>query len=58
MQERKLVPKTKFNSFFYWNLDSKPTDNDDISKALQWLEMANMVSQRLIFLHSYYFGHI
>ena len=43
LQERNLVPKASFESFCYWNLDSKPTDNDAICKAFQWIEIANVV---------------
>ena len=42
------MPKATFDSFCYWNLDTKPTDNDTICKAFQWVEIANVVSYLLL----------
>eukprot|EP00794_Sanderia_malayensis_P009219 gene9217-10193_t len=43
-QERTLVPQMLFTNFNYWNLDTNPSSNDPILKALQWTQISKAVS--------------
>lgn len=36
-------PARKFNSFTYWNWDEIPSANDNIVKALQWIDIAEAI---------------
>eukprot|EP00795_Rhopilema_esculentum_P009366 gene9366-17071_t len=42
-EERTLIPKSRFDEFLYWNLDNKPTENDNIFRAMKWIQIAQVV---------------
>ena len=36
----------KFSQFTYWNLETPPSNNDAIAKAMQWINIASAVSDK------------
>ena len=36
----------KFSQFTFWNLETPPSNNDAIVKAMQWINIASAVSNR------------
>ena len=38
----------KFSQFTYWNLETSPSNNDAIAKAMQWINIASAVSNKFI----------
>lgn len=44
-QDRIFKASKKFSNLTYWNLEDKPTVNDKIIKALQWIDISSAVSQ-------------
>ena len=43
----------KFSQFTYWNLETPPSNNDAIVKAMQWINIASAVSNRDYFMFSF-----
>lgn len=39
----------KFSQFTYWNLETPPSNNDAIAKAMQWINIASAVSDQFFF---------
>ncbi|XP_050407459.1 ribonuclease H2 subunit C [Patella vulgata] len=42
-EDRMMDIKSKFNEFTYWNLDKPTSKEDTLSKALQWIDIANIL---------------
>jgi len=40
-EDRVLKATHKFSQFTYWNLETPPSNNDSITKALQWINIAS-----------------
>ncbi|XP_004924198.1 uncharacterized protein LOC101736794 isoform X2 [Bombyx mori] len=41
--ERKFQVTGGFKNFTYWNWDKKPSKNDDLCKAMDWIEIAEAI---------------
>lgn len=41
--ERKFYVVNNFNKLIFWNWDKVPSDNDSITQALQWVDIAETV---------------
>ncbi|RUS68498.1 hypothetical protein EGW08_023740 [Elysia chlorotica] len=39
-EDRVLLASQKFDSFTYWNLDKEPSSDDQIQRALQWIDLS------------------
>ena len=37
----------QFSQFTYWNLETPPSKNDAIIKAMQWIDIASAVSTQV-----------
>ena len=48
-EERQFKASHTFKDFTYWNLDTPPTENDHIKKAMKWFDLANVVSSYSVF---------
>ncbi|XP_076463461.1 ribonuclease H2 subunit C-like [Babylonia areolata] len=44
-QDRLLRADQRFTSFTAWNLDKPPSGDDQLSKALQWMDVAKALHQ-------------
>ena len=44
LQDRVMKATHKFSQFTYWNLETPPSNNDAIVKAMQWINIAAAVS--------------
>lgn len=42
-----------FKDFVYWNWDKKPSKNDNIVKAMDWIDIAEAVSLFVVSLTLY-----
>lgn len=42
-EDRVFKVSEKFSRFTYWNLEDKPTANDKIIKALQWIDVSSAI---------------
>lgn len=40
-EDRVMKPIHKFSQFTYWNLETPPSNNDAIVKAMQWINIAS-----------------
>ena len=38
----------KFSQFTYWNLETPPSNNDAVVKAMQWINIASAVSVTVV----------
>lgn len=38
----------KFSQFTYWNLETPPSNNDALVKAMQWINIASAVSVTVV----------
>ena len=38
----------KFSQFMYWNLETPPSNNDAVVKAMQWINIASAVSVTVV----------
>jgi len=43
----------KFSQFTYWNLETPPSNNDAIVKAIQWINIASAVSNGNYVIYTY-----
>lgn len=46
--ERNLYSTGTFSSFTYWNYDKLPSKNDALAAALDWIDIAEAVSQQML----------
>lgn len=42
-QDRHLKISSKFDSFTYWNLQTPPSDQDKLVRALQWAKLSSVI---------------
>ncbi|EDO28923.1 predicted protein [Nematostella vectensis] len=42
-QDHHLKVTKKFNKFHYWNLETPPSGNDAVAKAMQWITLASVL---------------
>ncbi|KAJ7371132.1 Ribonuclease H2 subunit C [Desmophyllum pertusum] len=40
-EDREMKATHKFSQFTYWNLETPPSNNDAITKAMQWINIAS-----------------
>lgn len=52
-EDRKFYTMHKFDSFTYWNWDKEPSKNDVVLQALDWIDVAEVVSILHIFKISF-----
>ena len=52
-EDRHLKVDQTFKSFTHWNLDKPNSGDDKINKAMQWINIAQIVSDFLSYLHVY-----
>lgn len=50
--ERKFYIVNNFNNITFWNWDKVPSDNDSITQALQWIDIAQVVSISYLYVES------
>ncbi|CAG9864459.1 unnamed protein product [Phyllotreta striolata] len=46
--ERNFYVTNEFSNINFWNWDKDPSDNDSITQALQWLDVANALHSPII----------
>ena len=51
-QDRVMKATHKFSQFTYWNLETPPSNNDAIIKAMQWINIAAAVSNGNYIIYS------
>lgn len=51
--ERKFFPVHQFDKFVNWNWDKIPSKNDTIRQALDWIDIADAVSNSNIVLSNW-----
>ena len=51
-QDRVMKATHKFSQFTYWNLETPPSNNDAIVKAMQWINIAAAVSNGKFVIYS------
>ena len=52
-EERNVTASQKFSKFHYWNLDKKPSQDDKFQQTLDWMKIAQVVSQCIFFSSSH-----
>lgn len=45
LEQKNLYGTQMFDKFTYWNWDSKPTEDDKIITAMDWFDIAEVVSK-------------
>ena len=47
-EERNLSADKSFKTFKYWNLDLKPSEDDKLTQAMKWIDVAKAVKNFIL----------